>query len=82
MPPIADDVVDWNALLDVIWLSLAAGVGVAGAFAFAILGATRAVDMGRAGRRGEAAFFAAVMVVGVTLSAAAVVLGIIAMTSK
>ena len=33
-------VVDWDALLQVIWVSLVAGVGVTAAWAFAIVGGT------------------------------------------
>ena len=44
-------VVDWGALLEVIWTSLLAGIGVTAAFALAILGATRAVDLRPRGQR-------------------------------
>ena len=37
----------WDALLQVIWVSLIAGVGVPSCYALAILGGTRAVEFGR-----------------------------------
>jgi hypothetical protein len=80
--PVAGDIVDWNALLKVIWVSLAAGIGVTGAFAFAIMGATRAVDLRRDGHLAQAGVMAAVMVVGLAASGAAIVLGIVALTAK
>ena len=43
--PLADAVVDWGALLEVVWTSLLGGIGVTAIFAVAILGATRAVDL-------------------------------------
>ena len=48
-------IVDWDALLQVIWVSLVAGVGVTAAYGFAILGASRALESGRDGRPAEAA---------------------------
>ena len=46
---LADSVVDWGALLEVVWTSLVGGIGVTAIFAVAILGATRAVDLRQAG---------------------------------
>jgi hypothetical protein len=43
-------VVDWDALLQVVWVSLGAGVGVTAAWGFALLGSTRAIETGREGR--------------------------------
>ena len=74
-------VVDTDALLTVIWASLAAGVGVTAAFGFAILGGVRALELGRAGRVGEAAIFGVVGVVGVASTIAAIVFGIVVVTS-
>ena len=73
-------VVDWDALLQVIWVSLVAGVGVTAAWAFALLGATRAVENGRGGRPGEAAIYAVVGVAGVATVVAAIVFGIVILT--
>jgi hypothetical protein len=75
-------VVDWAALRDVVIASLAAGVGVTVAFSLAILGLTRLAEMRRDGRVPEAWAYAGLAVVGLAVSATAVVYGIILMTSK
>ena len=80
--PIADDVVEWDLLLDVIWAALAAGVAVTIAVSFAILGFTRAADARRDGDTLDAVFYSALFVLGLAACAAAVVLGIVVMTSK
>ena len=73
-------VVDWDALLQVIWVSLVAGVGVTAAWGFALLGSTRAIEVGRAGRAAEAAIYAVVGVVGLVAVVAAIVFGIVILT--
>ena len=74
-------VVDWDALLQVIWVSLLAGVGVTAAWAFALLGATRALENGRDGRVAEAVVYGAVGVAGFAAVIAAVVFGIVILTN-
>jgi hypothetical protein len=73
-------VVDWDALLQVIWVSLAAGVGVTAAWGFALLGSARAVEVGREGRVAEAAIYAVVGVAGVVTVIGAIVFGILILT--
>jgi len=73
-------VVDVDALLTVVWVSLLAGIGVTGAFGFAILGAARAVDLGRDGRVGEATVFALVGVLALAAVVGAIVFGILVLT--
>jgi hypothetical protein len=75
-------VVDWDALLQVIWVSLATGIGVTAAFAIALYGATRAVDLSRDGRAAEAGLFAVVAIASLLAVGGAVVFGIVAMTDK
>jgi hypothetical protein len=75
-------VVDWAALRDVVLYSLAAGIGVTIAFSLAILGGTRLTDMRRDERTVEAFAFAGLAFFGLAVSAAAVVFGIVVMTSK
>jgi hypothetical protein len=75
-------IVDGEALLDVLWVSVVAGIGVTASYAAAILGATRAVDLSRSGRVGEATVFALLAVLGFALVVAAVVFGIVVMTDK
>ena len=73
-------VVDWDALLQVVWVSLAAGVGVTAAWGFALLGSSRAIEMGRDGRSGEALIYAVIGVVGVLTVLGAIVFGILILT--
>lgn len=72
--------IDWDALLTVVWASAAAGIGVTVAYGLAILGTTRAVDLGRAGRAGEAAVYALVGLCGGLGVLAAIVFGILVLT--
>ena len=81
-PPIADPAVDWNALLEVLWASAVGGVGVTAAFALAILGTTRAVDLRRDGHAVAAGLYGMLAAVAFAAVVAAVVLGIVFMTSK
>jgi hypothetical protein len=80
--PIADQVVEWDLILQVIYTALGAGVAVTIAVSFAILGATRAADARRDGDTIDAIIFSAVFVLGLAACVAAVVLGIVVMTSK
>ena len=73
-------VVDWDAILQVIGVSLAAGVGVTAAWGFALLGATRALEVGREGRVAEAAIYGVVGVAGVVAVLGAIVFGIVILT--
>jgi hypothetical protein len=70
-------IVDWDALLTVVWASFAAGVGVTAAFGFAILGGTRAHDLSEEGRAGEAALFGVVGVLAIVAVFAAIVVGVL-----
>ena len=73
-------VVDWDALLQVIWVSLLAGVAVPAAWGFAIVGASRSVERGREGRPGEAVLFVVVGIAGFATVIGAVVFGILVLT--
>jgi hypothetical protein len=75
-------VVDGDALLEVLWSALAAGIGVTAVFGVAIYGFTRAVDLGRDGRTPEAAVVGALGLIALALVAAALVFGIVVMTNK
>ena len=79
---LADAVVDWGALLEVVWTALVGGIGVTALFAFAMLGATRAVDLRRDDNAAAAGAYAVLTVVALTAVAVAVVLGILVMTQK
>jgi hypothetical protein len=78
MTPLAD-VVDWDALLEVVWSASLAGLGVTIAFGFGIVGISRAYDFSRDGHTGWAAAFGALGVVGLATVAAAVIFGITVM---
>lgn len=73
-------VVDWDALLQVIWVSLVAGVGLTAAWGFALLGSARALETGRAGRPAEAAFYAVVGMIGFAAVVGAIVFALIILT--
>jgi hypothetical protein len=79
---IAGDIVDWEALLKVVYQSLGAGIGVTIAFSLAVAGSTRFADEMRENRAGRAAFFGAIGLLGLLVCLAAVVFGIIVMTAK
>jgi hypothetical protein len=80
--PLADKIVDWATLGKVIAAALVAGVCVTTAFSLAILGVTRFAEMRRSGRPLEATGFAALAVAGAAFTTAAIVGGIIVMTTK
>jgi hypothetical protein len=73
-------IVDWDALLQVIWVSLLAGVGVTAAYGFALLGSTRALEYGRGGNVGGAVVYAVVGVLGLAVVVGAIVFGIVILT--
>jgi len=75
-------IIDWDALLTVIWASLVAGIGATAAYGFAILGATRAVDLGRRGRVAEAAVYGIIGAIGFATVVAAIVFGIVVLSDK
>ena len=73
-------VVDWDAILQVIWVSLLAGVGVTAAYGFALLGSARALESGREGRLVGAISYAVVGVLGLAIVIGAIVFGIVILT--
>ena len=73
-------IVDWDAILQVIWVSLVAGVGVTAAYGFALLGYNRALESGRGGHLGGAISYAVVGVVGLAIVLGAIVFGILILT--
>jgi hypothetical protein len=73
-------IVDWDALLTVVWASAAAGIGVTAAYGLVILGATRAIDLSRDGRTAKAVLFGVVGGVGIAAVCAAIVLGLVVLS--
>ena len=74
--PFASDLIDVNALWNVIWVSFAAAVGGTAAFSLAIRGAARFVDLRREGRAVEAGAFAVMAGVGVAICVSGIALGL------
>lgn len=75
-------IVDTADLWQVVWVSLAAGIGVTGAFGLVILGGSRAMDLGRDGHAGLALLYGAVCGLALTTVAAAIVFGIVGLVDK
>ena len=80
--PIADKIIEWDLLFQVIWTAAAAGVAVTIAVSLAILGAARAADARRDGDAADAVIYSTLFVLGVAACAAGVVMGIVVMTTK
>jgi hypothetical protein len=74
--------VDTGLLWQVIWVSFAAGLGIAVLFSLVILGSARAADSRRTGDGGAAAGWLALAVIAFALFAAGVALGVQEMVSK
>ena len=79
---LAAKLIDTNALLNVVWVSLAAAVGGTAAFSIAIAGATRFIDMRRAGRTAEASLFAIVTGLGLAVCFGGIALGLFEIIRK
>ena len=73
---------DTAALLELVWAAPLAALTVTVAWGLVIWGSTRAVDARRDGRSAFAALNAGVAAIGLVLFAAAVVFGLVVMTSK
>jgi hypothetical protein len=76
------DVVHTGELIEVVWTSLAAGIGVCAVFSLAIVGFARALDMRREGQAVAASAYLVLMVVSFLAVMAVVIFGVIVMTSK
>jgi UPF0716 family protein affecting phage T7 exclusion len=78
MNVIADSIVDWGALFDVIWISAVAGLAIAAVLGVGIVSSLRAQDSD-----GATAFgLNAVTVISVVLVGAALLTGIYFITDK
>lgn len=74
--------VDYGALLELVWAAPLAALTVTIAWALVVHGSTRAADARRDGRSGVAALHVGVAIAGAALFAAALLVGLIVMTSK
>jgi cation transporter-like permease len=81
VPPIAE-IVDVGDLVNVVWTSLVAGIGVCIVFSLAIIGFARATDMRREGNGVATVVYLALALVAFVAVMALVVFGVIVMTSK
>ncbi len=79
---LGDPVVDWAALLKVVWVSLLSGIGVTAAFAIALYGAIRAVDARRNGQVALGYGYWTLMAIGTAVVLASVVFAIVVITNK
>jgi hypothetical protein len=70
-------VVDTHALLQVVWVSLLAGVALPASYGFALLGTTRALEYARDSRPVEAVGYAVVGVIGLGIVLGSIVFGIV-----
>jgi Na+/H+-dicarboxylate symporter len=75
-------IVDTGPLLKVLYSSLLAGVSVAIVFSVAVLGVTRSNELRRIHRTGAATAYAVLAIVGVALSLAIVVYGVVLVAHK
>ena len=82
MTPIAESIVDVDALTEVIAVSFAVGVSVTAAYAAAIVGMTRVSESRRAKRTLAATAYTWLSFVALAVSVGGVVLGILVMASK
>jgi uncharacterized membrane protein SpoIIM required for sporulation len=74
--------VELSQLLQVVWVSLAAGVGITTAYSLVVYGSGRSMEAQRHGRRTAAATYAALAGLSLVLFALAVVLGVHIMLAK
>jgi hypothetical protein len=79
---LADKVVEWDKVLQVVYSALGVGLGVALAFSVAVAGGTRFMEERRDGAVARAALWAVLAVLGLAVCVAAIVLGIVVMTTK
>jgi hypothetical protein len=75
-------IVDTHDLLEVIWVSIVAGVGLTAVYGVAIVGATRAIDAGRQGATAGAVMYGALGIVAIAVVIAASIFGIETLSDK
>ncbi len=75
-------IIDGEALWQTVLASFGAGLWVTLFFSIAVFGAARVAELGREGRHTTAPVFGLVSVLAVGACVAAIVVGIIVMTSK
>jgi hypothetical protein len=78
----ASSVVDWSALGKAAAAAMVSSIALALAFSLAVFGTTRWVECRRDGRAAVSGVFAVIGLIGAAICVAAVVGGIIVMSSK
>jgi hypothetical protein len=81
MTPIAE-IVDVGDLINVVWTSVVAGIGVCFVFSLAIIGWARAADMRREGHGVATVVYLGLAFASFAVVMALVVFGVIVMTAK
>jgi predicted RND superfamily exporter protein len=79
---VADKVVEWDKIFQVVYSALGVALAVAIAFSVAVAGGTRFMEERRDGAAARAAMWALLAALGLAVCAAAIVLGIVVMTTK
>ena len=79
---IADKVVEWDKVFQVVYSALGVALAVAIAFSVAVAGGTRFFEQRRDGASARAAVWALLAMLGLAVCVAAIVLGIVVMTTK
>jgi hypothetical protein len=79
---LAGNVVDWDLIFQVVYSALGVALAVAVAFSVAVAGSTRFADERRDGATVRATVWAVLAVLGVLVCLAAIVLGIVVMSTK
>jgi hypothetical protein len=82
MTGFADAIVDWGKIGELIWVSLASGVGVIGVFSLVVVGSTKSGELRRDGRGGAALAYGALAFVAGIACLAAVAYGVYLITKK
>jgi hypothetical protein len=82
MIPLADALVDTDALFKVVLYALIAGVGMPAVFSLGILGISRADELRRSGHGRAARAYVALAILAALVVIAGVVEAIVVMTSK
>jgi hypothetical protein len=79
---LADKVVDWDKIFQVVYSALGVALAVAVAFSVAVAGATRFAEERRDGSAAVAVMWGVLAALGLAVCLAAIVLGIVVMTTK
>jgi hypothetical protein len=75
-------IVDTDALLEVVWVSILAGIGLTAIYGVAIVGASHAVDSSRRGRTAGTVLYGVLGLVALGIVLAATVFGIATLSDK